>query len=663
MVSRPGGVDDAPDREVLRAGRRAPAERPVVLTAGPATALLDGADLRHVRAGGAELVQRVYVAVRDEPWNTIPGVQADLVIARGRDSFRVTFSMRHRHETIDFAWDATITGDPDGTIRYAVDGVCHGSFRYNKIGLNVHHALESSIGRAYRARTAAGELRGVLPHGIEPQRVVDGTITGMFAPYDELAIEVADGVEAIVGIEGDLLELQDHRNWADGNLKSYATPLALGFPFTSADGTRIRQVLTIRHRGVVPPARTADPELRVGAALGRPLPAIGLGAPSHEDALDARSAAQLRALSPAHLRVDLPMRPGAWEAPLERAIADAAVLGCPLELAVAAGDAAGPELARLAARLAAAGIPVARVHVLALADGFSAAAGATPPATVARVRAALAPVTGPVVYAGGTSQSFVDVNRDRPADPVITGIGFSACPTIHAADDASIIENIVGVEAVVRHAREIGEGRSIHVGPITLATRFGPYPAGPAFPGDLPPPVDPRQLSLLGAAWTVGAIGALAAGGADSATLYETTGWRGVVAGPAASPMPDRFPSIPGQVFPLYHVLADLAAWRHGTVHALTTSAPLTAVGIAVSVDGTIGVLVANVTPEAQRVHLAGLTGGSADVRILDDGSAVEALTDPDGFRASAGARRVLRDGGLWIALPPYAVARVIAGG
>ncbi|MFO1540301.1 MAG: hypothetical protein ACKOTZ_07625, partial [Chloroflexota bacterium] len=357
-------------REILRTGRPVATPRPVALAAGPVTLLLDGADLRHVRAGGAELVQRVYVAVRDEPWNSIPGVRSDLVVAQGEDAFRVTFAMRHRHEAIDVAWEATITGEADGTVRYVMDGVFHGVFRYTQLGLNIHPALEASVGRPYRARTASGERRGVLPRTIEPQRIVDGTITGMLEPYDELAIEVADGLEAIVEIEGDLLELQDHRNWADGNLKSYATPLALGFPFTSTDGMRIRQVLTIRHRGTIPPAAAADPELRVGPALGRPLPAIGLGAPSHDHPLDDRSAALLRALAPAHLRVELALRPGAWEAPFARAAADAIRLGT-------------------------SGVPVARVHALALADGFSAAAGATPATVVAAVRAARGPVTGP----------------------------------------------------------------------------------------------------------------------------------------------------------------------------------------------------------------------------------------------------------------------------
>ena len=39
-----------------------------------------------------------------------------------------------------------------------------------------------------------------------------------------------------------------------------------------------------------------------------------------------------------------------------------------------------------------------------------------------------------------------------------------------------------GIAEVVRMARTVSEGRSIHVSPVTLATRFGPYPAGPAGP-------------------------------------------------------------------------------------------------------------------------------------------------------------------------------------
>jgi hypothetical protein len=649
-------------RHALWNGRAEAPTRWPVLHAGPVTAVLDGTDLRSIRVGDVELVQRIYVALRDAPWNTIPAVTSDWVVAAGPDSFRVTFKASHRHEDIAFDWTGTIEGFHDGLIRYELDGVCRGVFQYSKIGFNIHHALDGTIGRPYRAQTETGELRGVLPRNIDPQRIENGTLTGMFAPYSEIAIEVIDGVEAIVALEGDLLELQDHRNWIDGNFKSYGTPLALGFPFTSEDGRRIRQVVTVRYAGTPPPAVERAPELRVGPSTGRWLPALGLGMPSHETPMTDREADLLRGLDPDHLRVDMALRAGGWEAPLDRAIADARTLGTALELAIAANETSGHELAGLAARLMAADVPVARALVYPLADGFSAFVTTTPAAIVRFVRDELEPVIGPVVFAGGTNQNFSDINRDRPTDPVLTGLCVSACPTVHAADDRSIVENLAGLAEMVRFAGEIAAPRSVHVSPVTIATRFGPYPGGPSAPGDLPAPVDVRQASLMGAAWTAGALGALAASGAASATFYETTGWRGVLELAGGSPMPDRFPSEPGQVYPLYHVLADAAEWKTGTLRALEATAPLTVTGFAVELEGgTVGLLAANVTPEPQRVRLSGLPGATARVRILDEATAMVALFDPGAFRAAGGGETTVRDGELWLELGPYAVARVIA--
>ena len=92
---------------------------PLTLTAGPVTALLDGADLRRIRVGDTELVQRVYVAVRDAPWNTIPAEYDDWTVEQGSDTFVVRFRATHRHETIDFTWQGTIFGTADDERRRA----------------------------------------------------------------------------------------------------------------------------------------------------------------------------------------------------------------------------------------------------------------------------------------------------------------------------------------------------------------------------------------------------------------------------------------------------------------------------------------------------------------------------------------------------------------
>ncbi len=524
--------------------------------------------------------------------------------------------------------------------------------------------LVGSLGRSYRAVTEAGELRGVLPDAIDPQRIVDGTLSGMFAPYRELAIEVADGIEAVVSIEGDLMELQDHRNWTDANFKSYATPLALGFPFDSSDGQRIRQVLTVRYVGDIPPAPApADPVLSFGGPIGR-MPRFGLAMPSHDDRLSPSEVDLLRQLRPDHLRVDLVLSDDRWLSALERAVSDARMVGTALELAVSANESSGQRLTELAVHLGSKkDVRVERVLVYPLADGFSAFVSTTPAAVVQLVRDRLRPTLPDALFAGGTDQNFSDINRERPTDPVFEGVCFSVSPTIHAADDASIVENIAGAAEVVRFARTFTDGapdgRQIIVSPVTIATRYGPYPGGPAVAGDLPPAVDVRQASLLGAAWTVGELGALAAAGAASVTWYETTGWRGVLETEASPPLPERFPSVPGHVFPLWHVFAGLAAWRDGQVVEVTASDPLRITGLAVRMGDRIRAFVANVTPLAQRVRVTGLDGDDLTVSVLDDASAVWALADPLAAQAWPGAMVPVRDGAAWLALGPYAVARL----
>jgi hypothetical protein len=139
--------------------------------------------------------------------------------------------------------------------------------------------------------------------------------------------------------------------------------------------------------------------------------------------------------------------------------------------------------------------------------------------------------------------------------------------------------------------------------------------AGPG-EGELPDSVDPRQLSLLGAAWTAGSVKNLAEAGASSVTYFETTGWRGVLERESGSELPERFPSEAGRVFPLYHVLADVGEWKGAELLECAASDPLAVVGLAVGRDGGRSVLVASLKPEAQTVALDGLSGPATVTRL-----------------------------------------------
>ena len=59
----------------------APAAR-IPLRAGPLALVLEGGDLRQISAGPHELVRRIYGAVRDRVWGTVPGVISQLRLHR-----------------------------------------------------------------------------------------------------------------------------------------------------------------------------------------------------------------------------------------------------------------------------------------------------------------------------------------------------------------------------------------------------------------------------------------------------------------------------------------------------------------------------------------------------------------------------------------------------
>jgi hypothetical protein len=165
-------------------------------------------------------------------------------------------------------------------------------------------------------------------------------------------------------------------------------------------------------------------------------------------------------------------------------------------------------------------------------------------------------------------------------------------------------------------------------------------------------------MSLFGAGWTLGSVKYLAEAGAASITYYETTGWRGVMETAAGSPLPEHFRSIPGMVFPLYHVLADLGDHPGALVVPSISGQPLAVEGIVLEWDRQRRVLLANLSATPRRVRVP-IGAGQAQVRLLDETTVLAALRTPEDFRARGGEPAPASDGVLELELRPYAIARI----
>lgn len=579
------------------------------------------------------------------------------------DSFLVEFAVEHKAHDIDFAWQGRIIGSPDGRIRYEMDGESETHFRYNRIGLCILHPFKECAGRPYVARTPQGEVRGMLPREIGPQRFEHGVYMPLFPSFSRLTIDLEGGMQVDMAFEGDLFEMEDQRNWTDASFKTYCTPLALGFPHDAPVGKRIAQSFSIEISGAS--ADQADgtlaPRLTLGQSTFRHLPAFGFSLNSDDAALTEREIERLRLLRPDHLRVDLHLNRD-YASRLEAAVAACQALDCALEVALFINEEMTDALADLALRLRKR-VRVARFLVLREGAQTATPTETTDPELVALARRPLQACAPQALFTGGTDMYFCELNRTHPQAWAMDAVSYTIIPQAHAFDERSLVETLEAQAETVRSAQAFANGRPVIVSPITLKRRYNPHATtveAQKAPDELPDAVDPRQLSLLGAGWTVGSIKYLAESGASSLTYYEASGWRGLMERAAGSLLPERFPSAPGMVFPLYHVFADLAEWKDGTLVACASNRPLDVAGLAIERGGSLHLLVVNFTVREQRVEIGPLAVSQVALRTLDSACAQQAMQEAEQFRRRR-EYQGLEDDTLVLSLAPYATVRVDA--
>src|SRR5215212_10252923 len=162
------------------------------LRAGPLTAVLEGGDLRYVKLGGETVVLRLYAAIRDRNWNTIEPRFLSYELDRNDNRFSVRVVAEKERDDVDFEWQGSITGTPDGVITATMDGVARKDFLRNRIGWCVLHPME---------------LAGVQATVETPQGIVEGAFPDLISPHQPFVdiqsiAYAADGGEIVIRFEG-----------------------------------------------------------------------------------------------------------------------------------------------------------------------------------------------------------------------------------------------------------------------------------------------------------------------------------------------------------------------------------------------------------------------------------------------------------------------------
>ncbi len=600
--------------------------------------------LRQIRIGSTIVLNGIYAAVRDENWNTIQPEIRNLKIHQEPGAFSLAFNAVCVDDDIHFVWNGTITGGADGKITYTFSGESLTGFAKNRIGFCVLHDATSAGHSCTVEHVDATITESRFPVHISAQQP--------FKSIRAITHELDNGVIARVRMEGDVFEMEDQRNWTDASYKTYCTPLDAPFPVELKPGNKIEQKITFE---ISDPTTLVDKQesgdvfrIELAGDSISEMPRLGLGMASHDIPLTDLETARLRALKLNHLRRNIRLFEDNWKSRFEDAVALAKVLEVRLHITLFLDDRGEEQLQRFF-----------KSTDPSLIDAwliFHAHEKSTDARWTKLARQLIGDSTALIV--GGTNAGFTEINRSRPAPDSADAITWSVNPQVHAFDNLSLVETLDLQWETACSARQFFDGE-LMISPVTLRPRWNPDAAcePPPVPIDqLPPQVDPRQMSLFGSAWTLGSIASLSRRSLlRSITYYETTGWRGLMETSAGPNLAHLFVSRPRVVFPAYFVFALIAGYRH--VRPLTRSNPARTTALLCSDDsesGNLRLLLANFHSQEIKVEIPREFTPHRQL-LLEQTIAVNACRAPEDFLANGWKPSSAR----LVKLGPYALLAI----
>ena len=628
------------------------------LTAGPLSVELDGGNLRYLRVAGVEVLRAVAFLVRDENWGTYMPVLSDVVVDQRADGFSVSYCATCRRGNQSMSYTGRIEGRADGSLEFIGEAIPDTDFLTARTGFVVLHPLKGVAGQGLDILHVDDRVESAtFPALVDPVQP--------FMDIRALTHEVMTGLRAVVRMEGDTFEMEDHRNWTDASFKTYVRPLALPWPYVLKAGETVWQKVTLALEGVAPAAGVCaiskTIQVALGCAAGERIPTIGMSLPAEE--IDATTAALplLVRAAPKLLICQFDPRQGHGRRELMayQKLCSESRAACELEIVVESIDAFDAELREVAALVKAAGLKLSAVAVCPDGDLKSVLPGSKrPPAPpLADLYLAARAAFPGVKLGGGMFTFFTELNRKRPPAELLDFVHNGTCPIVHAADDRSVMETNEALPYQVATARSYVGSTAYRVGPSAIGCRDNPhgntYTPNPDNQRICLAKADPRQRGLFGAAWMLGYVASLAPTGVDAITFGAPTGPLGFIhrRGDTSAPYYDDISGI--TVYPAYHVLAGLARASGRMRVEATTSDNAALSCLAYRTNGATLLWLANITPQKQTVRVAH-GGGDAVGIVLDESTFAQATTDPFGFQGNPRPVNTAR-----LSLGAYAVALI----
>ena len=559
------------------------------LHAGPLSLQYSDGSLWNIRLGEEEAIRRIYLVFQDINWTSRPFEILEENWNIAEDHFSAELQVRGSKDAENFEASLNIVGTPAGEIKYAFSGSNSADFMRNRLGLCLLHPIADLAGKPCKLSLSGGtKIISAFPKDISPSQP--------FKNLSGISHTLNNGQIFEVKFKGEVFETEDHRNWSDASYKTYCTPIELPFPVTLSKGELVEQEINISLSGSA--SRTEKPiKRKITVSVSEKevsLPDLGLNIAKDFSEVDHDEFSQLGI---SHLRLNLDLDDFS-ELDFSRAVGLAKQLNLKIDLALKAAT-----VGDLIEFIESSHELMSEVRNLLI---FSKSHKVTPEEFIGAARELLGAKQS---ISAGTDLYFTEINRGTPVVPGIDQINFSLNPQVHSFDDRTLIQNLATQEVIAVNAARIAGDKSISVGPITLRPRFNPNATQPdrdVSNDSLPASVDARQRTWFTEAWTAISIKYLTQSNAiNSATYFESVGWKGIRESTLGSKDPKNFLSEAGEAFPVWNLFSSLKGFSKS--RPSTSNLPEVVDSLVIKNSTKTRLILANFSTEAQQVHFQGI--------------------------------------------------------
>lgn len=600
---------------------------PIHISHGPIAFMYQNGTIRSIRHGKTEIVRRIYFALRDQHWNTIPYRITKTDIQQNENNFSLCFDAINLHDSIKFQWQGLIECNQHGVLRFQIKGKAFSTFDRNRIGLCLLFPLSFS-GEAVSITSRDGTLvNGSFPVSIAPHQ-----------PFLNItAIKgSASDVRYSVHFEGDTFEMEDQRNWTDASFKVYSTPLTLPIPVTVHSNDEVCQSITLSMASssvhVSGISRDVVLKLPADTVSASACPQLGT-TDSITESVSPDAIEYVKGLHLNHCRYDLSLDSQNLLSDMTTIAGRCTMYGCSAEIALHCTTVTPEKIDHLLTALTIASVDIRRFCIYDDAK-------VTSEETLNALIPALKMRHPAVTVASGTDSYFVEINRFHPPLSMVDQVCYSANPQVHTFDNDAVMENLDGIRETLQHAPSFAGDLPVIIAPLTLRPRKNPR--NPLKDGG----ADTRQKELFCAAWTAGALISAIEGKASSVTIHAAAGDGGLM------------PSDGTGVYPVYNVLLWLAGAQGNPVAICQSSSP----GIKAVIFHTASrrkMLIVNISSRKETVIIEGLQGEFSS-KTLDQLACEAATANPLAWNSLKPDYHLCSDNCFRMELYPYAVKMLL---